>query len=94
VNEPTPAEVAKQASARQECLCGTAAAHCGQPASVHILQTDGHPTMSCPTHVEHWAGRPHLDFHPIGASCGHPGKFWTWSRPGAPGACVDEVTAS
>lgn len=83
------------AAAAQRCLYGSTQAHCGRPATVHVLiGKDGTPTMSCAEHVHWWDTHEHHDQHSIGATCGLPGTTWlyaTQSMDGvAPSRCVVE----
>jgi len=64
----------------QRCCYGSTAAHCGRPATVHVLlDTDGNPTMSCADHSTWWATHEHHDQHPIMDTCGMPGTTWLYS---------------
>lgn len=81
---------AQDAAIRQQCLFGTEASHCGAIATVHVLQLDGSPTMSCPAHVDWWLGHGFTDMHPTDPTCGMPSCLWIWSSPGSPGRCVVE----
>lgn len=82
---------ATQIAGAQRCLFGTSADnHCGEPATVHILQVGEVPTMDCTRHVSWWETHAHLDSHPIGGACGLPGTTWMPNRDGEPGRCVVE----
>lgn len=75
---------ANRIAAAQRCLYGSAEHCCGQPATVHVLQINGSPTMDCDLHVSHWLNDKHVDMHPISGACGLPGTTWT------PSGCIVE----
>jgi hypothetical protein len=76
VNDQT---LANRVAASRRCMFGTAASHCGEPATVHVwpLPTEElNATMDCARHyAEWWVGTPHLH-HEIGGCCGLPGTTW------------------
>lgn len=89
-NLSDPSAGANRIAGTQRCLFGTSAEnHCGEPAVIHVLLSDGAATMSCTKHAR-WESRDHQDSHPIGGACGLPGTTWRLSQAGEPGHCIVE----
>ncbi len=78
------------AASEQRCMFGTAAAFCGKPAALHVMQEDGAPTMGCSDHAGWWTYHQHRDHHALAANCGMPGTYWMFSTPEAPGFCFTD----